>query len=111
MTPATASWFDPALGVGQTFQDPDSGVTISVLSADSAGATISVAYSVPQCLPAAPSVSISGGGAAVQPGSAATYNLTITNNDTGCGAANFDFGRRSRGTAGKRGDLQSHDHE
>ena len=91
MTPATASWFDPALGVGQTFQDPDSGVTISVLSADSAGATISVAYSVPQCLPAAPSVSISGGGAAVQPGSAATYNLTITNNDTGCGAANFSL--------------------
>jgi len=91
MTPATASWFDPALGVGQTFQDPDSGVTISVLSADSAGATISVAYSAPQCLPAAPGVSLSLGGPEVQPGSTATYNLKITNNDSGCGAANFSL--------------------
>src|SRR5262249_34836088 len=91
MTPATASWFDPALGVGQTFQDTDSGATISVLSADSGGATISVAYRAPQCLPAAPGVSLSLGGPALQPGATATYNLTITNNDSGCGGANFSL--------------------
>ncbi len=91
MTPATSSWFDPALSIGQTFEDPDSGVTISVLSADSAGATISVTYNAPQCLPANPSVSLSSSPAAVQPGVTATYNLTITNNDSGCSTASFSL--------------------
>jgi hypothetical protein len=91
MTPATSSWFDPALGVGQTFQDPDSGVTITVLSADSAGATVSVSYTAPQCVPANPSVALSSGGAGVQAGTPVAYSLTITNNDVGCAAANFSL--------------------
>src|SRR5581483_6626423 len=91
MTPATSSWFDPALGIGQTFQDPDAGVAISVLSADSAGATVSISYSAPQCVPANPSVALSSGGAGVQAGTPVAYNLTITNNDSGCATATFSL--------------------
>lgn len=42
MTPATASWWDPALTVGQTYSDLDIGLTITVLEADGTGATVRV---------------------------------------------------------------------
>ena len=90
MTPATASWFDPALGVGQSFFDPDAGVTITVLSADNTGASVSVSSGMPQCAPANPSVSLSGGATAVLPGTTVTYNLTVRNNDFACGASTFN---------------------
>jgi Gametolysin peptidase M11/NPCBM-associated, NEW3 domain of alpha-galactosidase len=90
MTPATSSWFDPALGVGQSFSDPDSGVTISVLSADTTGASVSVSLGTVQCLPANPSVSLSGGQTA-QAGATVNYSITIRNNDIACGASSFDL--------------------
>jgi hypothetical protein len=40
MTPLTTSWSDPALGVGESFSDPNAGVTIDVVSAASSGATV-----------------------------------------------------------------------
>jgi hypothetical protein len=91
MTPNTASWFDPALGVGQSFYDPTAGVTISVLSADNAGASISVSYGVPQCIPANPLVSLSAPAQAVPAGTTVTYTLTIKNNDFGCGTSTFNL--------------------
>ena len=90
MTPATSSWFDPALGVGQSYTDPDAGVTITVLSADTTGASVSVSFGTPQCTPADPSVTLTGGGAAVLPGTTVTYNLTVRNNDFACGASTFN---------------------
>ena len=45
MTPATASWYDPALTVGQTFTDSEAGVTFTTLSADATGATVNVVFS------------------------------------------------------------------
>jgi hypothetical protein len=91
MTPDTASWFDPALGVGQSFYDPTAGVTISVLSADNAGASISVSFGVPQCIPANPLVSLSAPGQVVPAGTTVTYTLIIKNNDFGCGASTFNL--------------------
>jgi hypothetical protein len=44
MTPTTSSWFDPALPVGQTFLDLDSGVTIAPLSVGDTGAVVSVSF-------------------------------------------------------------------
>ena len=38
MTPATSSWGDPALAAGQTYTDPDSGVSITTNSVSSTGA-------------------------------------------------------------------------
>lgn len=91
MTPETASWFDPALGAGQSFYDPTAGVTISVLSADSAGASISVAFGTPQCVPAHPLVSLSAPSQAVPAGTTVSYTLTIKNNDFGCGTSTFNL--------------------
>ena len=42
MTPETASWSDPALAVGRRFVDPDTGLRIETLAADSSGATVMV---------------------------------------------------------------------
>lgn len=91
LTPATSSWNDPALGVGQSFQDPDSGVTLTLLSADTAGATISVTYGATQCAPANPAVALSAQGQAVAAGTTLTYTVTITNRDTACGTSTFDL--------------------
>jgi Gametolysin peptidase M11/NPCBM-associated, NEW3 domain of alpha-galactosidase len=91
MTPETGSWFDPALGVGQSFYDPTAGVTISVLSADNSGASISVSYGPPQCTPGNPLVSLSGPGQAVAAGTTVTYTVTIKNNDFGCAASTFNL--------------------
>ncbi|GBC78330.1 hypothetical protein HRbin08_01818 [bacterium HR08] len=40
MTPETASWFDPALTVGRTFVDPQTGLTIAVREATEGGAVL-----------------------------------------------------------------------
>lgn len=42
MTPATASWLDPALVAGQTFRDSYAGVVISVRSAGGTTATVDI---------------------------------------------------------------------
>src|SRR5258706_816164 len=91
LTPATSSWYDPALGVGQTFQDADAGVTLTLMSADGAGATISVTYGAPQCVPANPTVALSSQGQAVAPGSTLTYTVSITNRDSACGSSTFNL--------------------
>ena len=49
MTPATPVyywWYDPALVVGQSFSDPDSGVTITTGSVSSTGAVVTVSFGV-----------------------------------------------------------------
>jgi len=91
MTPATASWYDPALGVGQSFYDADAGVTISVLSADNTGASVSITYGAPPCVPADPTVSLSAAGQPVHAGDTVAYSLTIRNNDFACGASSFNL--------------------
>lgn len=88
LTPATSSWFDPALSVGQSFQDPESGLTITLMSADSSGASISVNYGSVTCVPGNPTVA-SSQKSAVPAGTTLTYTLTITNRDVNCGTSNF----------------------
>jgi hypothetical protein len=47
MTPATPVyywWYDPALAVGQSFTDSSAGVTITVNSVDSSGASVTVSF-------------------------------------------------------------------
>ena len=47
MTPATSSWNDPALTAGQTYTDPDSGVSITTNSVSATGASVTVTLSGP----------------------------------------------------------------
>ena len=62
MTPETYQLYtrDPALVVGESFVDPDGGVTITTEWADGIGATVSVSFGgAPSCARVNPSVSLS----------------------------------------------------
>jgi len=98
MTPATLSyywWFDPALAVGQTFQDSAAGVTVTTTSVDSAGATLQITLNgSPSCTSANPTVSISPGQSQkVSAGTAVNFTATIVDNDSSsCAPATFNLG-------------------
>src|SRR5678815_794682 len=92
MTPATNPLADDAfLDVGKSFTDPVSGITLTTLSVSSTSATITVDMAVTPCTRSAPSVTASPAQSpAVQPGTAVTYTVSVTNTDTaGCSAASF----------------------
>ena len=92
MTPATDSWYDAALTLGQTFTDVDAGVTFTVLSADAAGALVQVSLVSP-CLRANPSMTLSPSQTPwLQSGATATFNVTLASNDSsGCQPAGFNW--------------------
>jgi hypothetical protein len=91
MTPATSSWSDPALAVGQSFSDSASGVTITPTAVSSTGATVSVNFGLIACVRANPTVTLSPSATQwVTPGSAVAYTVTVKNNDNvGCTASDF----------------------
>jgi hypothetical protein len=93
LTPATSSWSDPALAVGQTYYDADAGVTISPVWADSSGVGVSVSYAPLTCVRSAPTVAISPSQSAwVTAGSTAVFTVAVTNNDNaGCTASSFSL--------------------
>ncbi len=89
MTPETATWYDPALTVGKSFTDPVSGITLTTLSANSAGITVSVAFHSPPppppstCTRANPTVTLTPSQSqSVAAGTAVTFSVAVTNNDT-----------------------------
>jgi len=93
MTPATSSWYDPALDVGQSFNDPDAGVTITTVSADATGAFVNISIAAQPCVRANPTLGI---GPIQTPwmrsGTIAAFNLTLQNNDgPGCQASSFNW--------------------
>lgn len=93
MTPGTDSWYDPALGVGQSFTDPGAGVTITTLSADATGALIDVSFAAQPCVRANPTMTLDPSQTQwLSSGSTATFNLTLRNNDgNGCQASGFNW--------------------
>jgi hypothetical protein len=92
MTPGTSPLADDAfLDVGKSFTDPVSGVTLTTVSVSSTSATILVDMDDTPCTRSAPSVTASPAQSpSVQPGTAVTYTVSVTNTDTaGCSAASF----------------------
>ena len=91
LTPATSSWNDPALAVGQSFYDPDAGVTITAVSADGTSSAVSVSFDPVPCVPASPTVTLSPSQSQwVRAGTAVTYTVAVTNRDnTVCGPSTF----------------------
>ena len=84
-TPADSSFYSPALVVGQTWADPYSNLSLSVVSATSTGLTVNVSYGSVPCTPANPTVTASPLDPTIYPGNEAAYNVSITNNDSaGC---------------------------
>jgi len=96
MTPATSSWTDPALTVGQSYSDSTAGVTFTVLSADATGANVSMTFSGgggTTCTRANPTVSLSPSSQSTTVGSSVSYTTSVTNNDSsGCTASGFSLG-------------------
>jgi len=98
MTPPTSSWSDPALVIGQSYSDPDAGVTFTVLAADSTGANVSVTFGGGDgggttCARANPTVTLSPSSQSTTVGSSVSYTMTVTNNDSsGCTASGFSLG-------------------
>jgi hypothetical protein len=80
MTPATASWTDPGLVVGQSYADSAYGITITPIAVNAQGATVSVSYATASGCSAAPSMSYSPTGVLwTTAGRAVTYTVTVTN--------------------------------
>ena len=88
------SAFDAILNAGQSFTDSTAGLTVRTISADSAGAWLSVDYAGVPCTQRAPTVTLSPGGTVTtSPSATVSYSLSIRNNDdAGCAAANFAIG-------------------
>jgi hypothetical protein len=95
MTPGTSSWTDPALTLGQTYSDPDAGVTFTVLSVDNSGAMVSVTFTgggTASCVRANPSVTLTPASQTVAAGGSATHTVTVTNADSSaCTASSFNL--------------------
>ena len=91
--PSDSTWVNTALPAGQTWTDPYSNVSISVLSATSNGLTVSVNYGATPCTSAAPSVTASPLNPSIYPGQSASYAVSITNNDSsGCPSSSINLG-------------------
>lgn len=86
-------WNDLALALGATYTDDTAGVSITLTSIGIDGATVSVSYGQASCTHADPQVTVSPGESAwVAPGTAVTYTVTVTNNDSGaCPSTGFDL--------------------
>ncbi|MGH8065371.1 MAG: MG2 domain-containing protein [Candidatus Entotheonellia bacterium] len=98
MTPASASqnwsdWSDPAIVVGQSFDDPETGVTIAPVSVSSTGAAVSVSFASPACVRGNPTMVLSPSQSEWVPaGTTVTYTVTVTNRDNaGCTASSFSL--------------------
>jgi hypothetical protein len=93
MTPETASWYDPALVSARTFADPAAGLSLTTVSADDTGASVSVMLSGPVCTRGAPAVSLSPSQSQwLPPGGTATYTVSVRNTDAAeCPASGFDL--------------------
>jgi len=92
-TPSDTSWNSPALAAGQTWTDPYTNLSISVVSATSSGLTVSINYTAVPCTHANPSVSISPPNPTVNAGSTLKYTIAVTNNDaSGCSGSTFVLG-------------------
>jgi M6 family metalloprotease-like protein len=92
MTPSSASWYDPALTVGQSFNDADAGVSVTTLAADRTGALVGVSVSQP-CVRSNPTLNLSPSKSPwVSSGSTVSFNVTVRNNDSGgCGGSVFSL--------------------
>jgi len=96
MTPETYQLYsvDPALSVGRSFSDPDSGVTITPVSVSTSGAAVSVVLSAPACRTrSTPTIALSPSRSEpVSAGTAVTYTVSVANNDgQGCPVSSFNL--------------------
>lgn len=84
--------YNPALTAGQTWTDPYTNLSLSILGATSAGLTVSVNYGAVPCTSSAPTVNLSPLNPSIYPGQSASYSVSVTDNDSsGCAASTIDL--------------------
>ncbi len=89
-TPATTSFSDAPLAIGQTFVDPFNAINITTLSAGPTGAQVRVSFGALPCTNVAPTVTMTPATQTGAPGQTLTYSVTVKNNDTvSCAASAF----------------------
>jgi hypothetical protein len=90
-TPDILDWTHPALQVGDVFSDPTSGITIAPVWVDgTAGVGVTVGSGGgTTCVRKNPTVTVSPAQQQGTSGTALTYALSVTSNDTGCPTPNY----------------------
>jgi M6 family metalloprotease-like protein len=92
-TPTDLSWNSPALAAGQTWTDPYTNVSVSVVSATPSGLAVNVKYGAqpaPTCTQANPTLTVTPLNPSIYPGNSASYALSVASNDSsGCSANTF----------------------
>jgi len=89
-TPATASFADAALQVGQGWTDPYGNVSVLVNSVTPGAMTVTVNYGALPCVAATPEVTLAPTGVATEFGTAAGFTVTVRNtSSSGCAAETF----------------------
>lgn len=96
MTPnssATWDWGDPALEFGQSFTDPEAGLTITSQPGNGSTAVIGVNFETPSCVRANPTITTSPSESQwVSAGTPVTYTVAVTNVDSAaCSSSSFDL--------------------
>lgn len=79
---STGGHGDPALCVGQTWQDPYTGLTLRIDSAAGSMLNVTVNYAVGPCVEANPTVTLAPSSLGVNEGSSGAYTVTVRNNDS-----------------------------
>ncbi len=87
MTPNTSSWMDPALQVNTSFGDGAAGISITPLWTNGTDAGVSVNVGGSSCTRTSPAVAVSPALKAGSAGTRVSYNVSITNRDSGNCAA------------------------
>ena len=92
-TPSDNTDNNPELKAGQTWSDSYSNLSVTTVSATTAGLTVNVNYGAVPCTSSAPTVSVSPLNPSLYPGQTVIYGLTVTNNDSsGCSASTVNLG-------------------
>jgi hypothetical protein len=93
MTPETTAWWDPALTVGRTFNDPGTGTAVTPISVDNSGAWVQVSVPITGCTRAIPTVTVTPGQSNwLSRGSTFGYQVFVTNNNaSGCAPEAFNL--------------------
>ena len=92
-TADTNHFYDPALGVGESWNDPYSDLTLSIDSLTSSAMTVTVTYANSGgCLEADPVITLAPTSQTTLAGEPLNYSVSVSNQDgAGCGSADFSL--------------------
>jgi hypothetical protein len=92
---------DPALAVGSSFSDPDAGVTLTTIWADANSARVAIELNQSVCVAGIPGLTVlPGTSQAVTAGTLLSFQVELTNVDSGPACAASDFSIQENASAG-----------